>query len=998
MDSDLKMDLRKVKTAIQAGFKEVIDRSEVLKLGERVKEDLEKLKRKIENLSTNVETSEAGSGLIGTQLQTLASKKTDLDNGAVKRIQTAEQGLEGKFKTEIQQPLSQAVEKVDQAIRELGGKFDPQQGERNIEKIFGYIKTKVGEIKGSERDQKGLDGIVAKVKALANAFVNSGGNGFKLRVDGWLEGIIGNGKKQGETNSKPGLAAVNSWFQQYKEVVTKKRYKENDLTDQVKNKIVQQTEISKAIAAAQLKFNDVRGRNDQSKITGNLKAIVDACEEFVEELDKELTNGKIDNLANPIARKIRSWMNGQSLWNGVTDVDLKCAVRYSLVALCASVRQVGNEINSLGTDKFGEILDTIKPVVDGLYSNLEQATNNFPSNQDGTAKAVDSKLQAVRDEVSQLDSKFSQVKHDLEEAVKELPDAVDSFNGAAEHQIKEAAKMAIQKAANEITRDSDPKKIELSQKMQTFHGQFTAITHNKTGLQPQLEGLLEKHIGTHVDQAGVPLFHVANTFILSKLFDKYGKHVRQDKISALTPGKTLKGEATEGLLPLAIGNIKTQVFDVALPMIDPQAKGGTATINEDTFTGPFSTIKGELEEIKKLVENKTQQQPPGQDHDGVKDLLEKLRKGLGKEKLEKADKGLQEIYDEINKLQTGKFDSEPKAIDTAVKAIRQQLKDLRDKLQKNNGEDVILTLTELQSKGLEKQDWQNGKGQPLSGLGKIHGDLQAELNTLKYQPVKINDAIKAVREELILIGIKLNHEKIHDDVTDRLKELESKIGKGMGIGLEMIAKKINKLQNGPFKQDPQTIDEAKEAIKKELIALQGELHGTPGREDVIETLNDLMNKGLGRYALWTPNYKDAKGLKNIQKDLKISQAVLTKQPERIGGGVQSITSELERLQKQLSDDVTDKLRKLKESGLNHDKKTWTDKGNNINGLVKIKNQLEKLKNGVFQNLNTKIENLRKAIRDSAGDVRVLLTKQRKVPSFHHVDYFDDGPLEVLDVI
>ncbi|GBE61709.1 Extracellular matrix-binding ebh, putative [Babesia ovata] len=475
------MDLKKAKEQIKLGMKTVIKDLNVLTLDDLVKGDLRTLRDNILGLNNGT--------LANSQLEALkqSAQKKSLDELAGKSgdksIMKLTNELDTKFKDAIQKPLTTAVEAVDSAIQTLGGKFKTSEKLDTIDKIFGHIKDKVGEIKGSESSKTGLEGIVKKVKDLANAFVNSGGRGFRARVDGWVEGVVGNGKPLGTRDHKPGMKAVTSWLESYKEAARRGGQNEGNFKDQVKNKIMLQPQISHAIKEAQ---QHITAQKVNDKIVNNLTAIVSACNTFVSELDKEIMKDKLGKLADPIAQKIKHWMEGQSVWSHVNngDADLKCAIRYTLLALCAGVKQVATEINSLGTDKFGKILDAIKPTVDDLDKQLKEATQ-IPkpagAQKDSPAQAVDSKLKDVRDEVQGLEGKFTAVKHDLQKAVDDLPNAVDNFNQQAQAQIRAAAKAAIGKAAGEISTGSDPKAIKLENKMPTFNGQFSQIQSN---LQP----------------------------------------------------------------------------------------------------------------------------------------------------------------------------------------------------------------------------------------------------------------------------------------------------------------------------------------------------------------------------------------------------------------------------------------------------------------------------------------------------------------------------------
>ncbi|GBE59104.1 Extracellular matrix-binding ebh, putative [Babesia ovata] len=406
MDRKLKRDLKGVRDNIKSGIKDVIGRLEVEKLDEKVMKDLGKLKSRIEGLASEVNGGTDSNGkIISKELAELKRHKGTLDEEHVNKIKSAESELAGKFKNNIQDPLGTAVGAVGTAIGELGGTFENGKLE-TIARIFEHIKGEVGKIKGTPgrnpngNDGTGLEGVVQRVKGLARAFVNPAGKGFEARVVGWLQNsILGNGKQSWEREYKPGMQAVNTWLEPYQKAAKGGGHNEQALKDQVINNI--KSALGTQITAAQRMIMSV-----QNGITVNLTAIVTACNTFVEELDKKITKGAIDQLANPVAGQIQNWMQGQGLWNRVTDADLKCAVRYTLLALCAGVKQVATEIKSLGTDKFGEILDTIKPIVDKLHNNLDLATQTSATSTESPAQAVDGKLEDVKSKVAGLEEDF----------------------------------------------------------------------------------------------------------------------------------------------------------------------------------------------------------------------------------------------------------------------------------------------------------------------------------------------------------------------------------------------------------------------------------------------------------------------------------------------------------------------------------------------------------------------------------------------------------------
>ncbi|GBE59918.1 Extracellular matrix-binding ebh, putative [Babesia ovata] len=916
MDKSLKVDLRTVRDKIKSEIGRVIRDLGVLTLNEKVKNDLETLKERISRLANGMEQDDPKNALVKEALEKLGNAKTPLHSLAGHKsatIQTKLTEMDGLFETHIRDKLQTAVTAVGTAIGELGENFDKST---NISGIIENIKNKVGEIKGKGGQKKngkwennsGLDGIVERVKDLANAFVNSGyGKGLNARVGGWVEGVIGNGKQPRENGYKPGMKAVTSWLQAYQNATTRGGHRESDFKDQVKNKIMQQAQISQAIAAAQLKFNDVRGRNDQSKITGNLKAIVDACEEFVEELDKQISKSGIDTPVNNIAGGIQHWMQGLVLWkHGFTDSDLKSAVRFTLVALCASVRQVGNEINSLGTDKFGNILDEIKPTVDHLDAALKNATQKPRPSQgtgqkDSPAKVVDTKLEAVRDFVSEdkLTQNFKDnVIKELKTQVDNLPTAVKEFDEKAQEQIREAAKTAIEKAAEQI---SEGDIITLSE-----GGLMSDFEKAHKLIREKLDGDLKKPVDDNIGKDDPPGGQADKVTLANGSFTTYNDHVKQDKVVT----GTLTGIKDEGALSEAIGNIKAQVYDT-LKMIDPHYSASVGIrdkIDDKTFTGPFENIKTELDEIKKLVDSKGGSKYLGdynENKKGVKTLLTDLQNALSKPTWEfdsKQYNGLDAIREAIHNLKTGKYDKSSSEIDSAVKAIKTQLGELRGKLKKDGDSDktaVVNALQDLKEKGLGGHwtDNNNGDWKGTKGLTAIQHRLEIQNAELPRQTKQITKAIVNIKWELAKVGLKFQNIFTDNVIFDRLEKLKEKIGQGKKNGdhLQGIHDVISQLQKAQFTDHPNQIGSAKDQIASELNTLRTTLESKNG-EDVITTLTDLQTKGLSDNR-W--DEKNVNGFQKIQNDLNTQQRTLTTQPEQINQGVNQITRELDDLQKQL---------------------------------------------------------------------------------------------------
>ncbi|GBE62799.1 Extracellular matrix-binding ebh, putative [Babesia ovata] len=973
MDKNLKRDLKGVKQKIKKGIKDVIEQLQVNILDQKVRDDLEKLRGRISGLKTEVDKSN-GEGLVKNELDALQSHKTTNLDTVVSQIQSeTNTNLEKNFKQHIQSPLQSAVGAVDSAIVALGGNFNKLT---RIESIFGHIKKQVGEIKGTSGDGswenkngQGLDGIKSKVHNYATAFRN---DNFENIVKGWLEATIL------EYNGT--VRRILGWTYG------------QDMKESIKQFGIGMKENFKVDAedSAKAAFQNVDTAS--GSITKSIEAVQQLCNGFAGGLDKKLLQQGNDAVNHVKDDALQKGSLDAKITNCICecvnckkpDCGKKAAAELIMCALTSTVRQVGNELNSVLLEpkdtNIATFLDTITPIATQLNEQLMKATQNStpPTPDAGTAQAVDSRLQAVREFVDgsgeNITSKFNkEVKGPLQQAVDQLPTAVSTFNQEAQDQIKAAAKTAIKEAACQIKTDSDGKAQLGADLMNEFNTQFTKITDTNTGLQKQLEQQVDTHIGQDDGPAGGGQGGTI-TDLAGGSFTEYSGHVNQESVKKYVPSKN--ADSLTGSLPLAIGKIRDDGLD-ALKIID-QKTSGQDQITDSTFTVPFTAITSQLDEIKKLVENK-QGTPTGTKPDGVKDYLDELKSALDQGKLNGADKGLDAIKKAIDDLQKGTFDQQPEAIGQAVKAIRQQLKQLREKLQAKNGQpgnDVIKTLEDLQGNGLsDKDDWQNGKGKTLSGLGKIHKDLEEQNDTLKTRGDEITSAISQIKWALRGLGFKFQHVYDSDDILDKLKELESMIGQKAAIdgNLHHICYEIEKLQKKEFSQKPQAIGDAKQEIVDELTTLRTELQGQKDN-DVIATLKDLQTNGLSGNG-WTPkNSNNKKGLAKIHTELQDQQSELSGQPKNIQDGVNQITEELIKLQTQLNTEVTDKLKKLRDHGLTDGKEAWTIESKPDKGLTKITTDIVAIKTKDVKDVKDCLRALCAAIRMLAKDAEWSLNE------------------------
>ncbi|GBE62555.1 Extracellular matrix-binding ebh, putative [Babesia ovata] len=361
-----------------------------------VKGDLGTLKGKISELGNGLEGDGKSNELVKDKLEALEKQKEQLEKVTGKptgSIHMAMGQLEGNFKTHIQKPLNLAVSAVDEAIGTLGGKFDSKQ---NIAGIFEHIKSKVGEIKGSERRKKsGVDGIVARFQT----YVREVGRNMQCQttLQAWLDKILTHngvvvyrlGKFVGDNKGGQLNGKYNS---------------EKGMHDPIKEK-----------TKAKLKAANVYGyAESESPVESNglltvmLTSLMKFLDAYANKLDGRIN---VDNntFVTELVSKIEGDVKNGNRYSGYNNQHLTPTVEAVLAALTANARRTAGEIGSLilSIDRSGQpsegsiasILDQITPIATKLHGQLEGATKT-PGPPTGPnvspAQAVDSRLQAVR--------------------------------------------------------------------------------------------------------------------------------------------------------------------------------------------------------------------------------------------------------------------------------------------------------------------------------------------------------------------------------------------------------------------------------------------------------------------------------------------------------------------------------------------------------------------------------------------------------------------------
>ncbi|GBE62982.1 Extracellular matrix-binding ebh [Babesia ovata] len=870
MDGDLKRDLRTVREEIKRGITEVITSLRVNDLGDLVKGDLKTLKENISELANGMEGNDKHP-LVESALSQLKEQKDKLNvlagpNGSIKK---ETDGLQDKFENAIQQPLKTLTENVDKAIEVLGGNFgvSGEEDKKKLEKIFGHIKGKVAEIKGNggsgweNTGGKGLDGIKSKVNFYFGEFSEE--YKFNQIVKGWIEKTImpHNGLVSDRIKNKIFGGSTSNAIQN------------------IANGFKEQLKIQADAAGGVVQAKNGSGGD----IAKSIQAVKAGCEAFADDLDGKLKepDSVKSGIVSKVKEKLTSYIKRDakcicycSHCRG-TECKQNSVTAVILGALAAVSRQVGNELNSVflspDSANIAGILDTITPIAEELDEKLKAATNNSlppPGQKESPAQAVDKRLGEVSKQVVELEETFKEnVKKPLEEEVKKLPAAVKEFDEKAQEQIKAAAKAAITAAAEQISSGKDVQPDDVQNKMPNFSGTYKNITEN---LEKDLKKEVDAHIGT--DENGV--VNIKGT----GQFKDYDNHVNQDRLKT---GEDLKGTKDEGKLPEAIGKISTEGLD-ALKIIDKNGGGRAAEITQQTFTGPFGKIEEQLEEIKKLVDGERSGSSfmEGDPNEGIKDFLRNLTN---------------EIKKAIEGLHKTPFTTHPKAIDTAVTAIKEELRKLRGKLKKEpsggQDNDVIDDLSEMLSNGLGtgKGKWPTKGSSNLDGLGSIAEELQAQNGKLPGQTKIIGDATQSIINDITTllsnVKMKLGHNIIpNNDIAYYMGQLQKKLGKDVS------------------KQDDDTLDFVGKGLATGKISV-----GVSQIENELTKLRDRFLK--------TDNGATRETDKGVLNNLADVIKEISKDSE--ASGLSKIKKEIAELNTATVPKVTDYLNKLCNAVTNH---------------------------------------------------------------------------------
>ncbi|GBE59232.1 hypothetical protein, conserved [Babesia ovata] len=851
--------------------------TEVQHLGkwrDAAKDVIGKAERKCDEILGKSDISDGKNVVIKQQAELLQNKATELLNaykeaytqvtGLTKKVQGAVEDLEEGMKTDLGNIRDSIVSKMKEHVGEML---------KDIQKSVEKIKGKDGS-DWQNTGASGLLGIVSAVHNYATAFRHEN---FANIAKGWLEATI----------------------LRYNGVVRRILGKKEDYDGTKKETDIEQFAIgmkeklnADVIGIAKDAFQGVDVVS--GSIQTNINAVKTACEIFAQGLDKELKNP---------GNKIVSEVKEKALTKGSLvanikkcvcecdnckkpDCGKKAAAELIMCALSSTVRQVGNELNSV------------------FLGEGAKVNGN---------RSIAQELDKVVEDTKTLDG-------DLENAVKKAK----GQHGANGSGLAQKVEQIKEKVSEEMKAENNGE-IKVAKTMEEYEKRKTqGPAGDKEGLYKKLLADIPQAMNAFKTEAGL----------------KNPSEVENKK-------KELEGLVTK---------IEIGLKEIA-GLVDSSKK--TPPKGGDTMDG----IRQRLNDLSGMLKNGNYVNLKG--------------KGLSVESV----KGLQGIESVISGLQTKEF-SKTTDIEGAVTEIRTQLKKLQSELKNANGkkdQDVIERLTYMKTSGLGDSDtakWTVEKNE-VDGLGKIQKDLQKQNKDLGEQNKEIKNAIDEIRSVLGIIGFKLDHPSHHDDVIDQLDSLAKMIGKSQHDyrgNLVNIQNEFNWLYIGPFTHRPTEINSANTAIKGELTDLRDVLQGHKD-DDVILTLKDLEDTGLSGKE-WN-NSESKKGLGAIKDALGSQQTTLTGQPKNIETGVQEITGELTRLQKQLNTQVTEKLTLLKNYGLEKGGSNWTIDSQQAKGLAKITGEIDEIKSTDVKDVKHQLSMLCSAIKHGARALRDNLKYMKK---------------------
>ncbi|GBE59170.1 hypothetical protein, conserved [Babesia ovata] len=386
--------------------------------------------------------------------------KAELESAVTRLTTAAGTPMDEVFNTKIKGVLTRLVEKINEAIKALGGEFKELNKQNNdtINAIVGHIREKIEKIKGNSGGRaEGLARAVDNVQKYADKF-KEGKEGFETIVEGWLRMVLEkDGMSQGLLygNVKGCIAKYVGVGESYfKHEYKPGKEKGDEIIQVIKKKITEKLkkirkDLIQESGQAVTKILDEVTDGTTDKIQKYIRAVKDGCDHFSTQLGIKIEEKEfMDSFALEIAKAIETDKDGlfDSHPSPTDDPNLIDAVRIALVALYVTAKQATKVLDNfaLDTNRGGtSIAGTVQGAYDKaetLYGYLQKALGQPAGSAGGTnhAAEVDQAIKGVSDEVGKLNDTFAfYVKHALDDAVRDvtqplgdLKDFASELNGS----------------------------------------------------------------------------------------------------------------------------------------------------------------------------------------------------------------------------------------------------------------------------------------------------------------------------------------------------------------------------------------------------------------------------------------------------------------------------------------------------------------------------------------------------------------------------------------
>ncbi|GBE63397.1 hypothetical protein, conserved [Babesia ovata] len=335
-------------------------------------------------------------------INSVKSSLGNLASTATKQVKALEDVYKNKLLA-----ITQAVEKVPEAVHALAGKFTGLRGDvpKNIDGIFEKIREKAAQIKGSGTPLfLGFEAIKEAVEDYANDFKS-----FEDKVLAkWVENILGNNAKVRQWIEWCGQAIGANFKNPYNgqgenAVMTQLTKK---IARQIMEQVDEKGDIKGAQAAVGAADDDDSGKTEIEKA---VEAVQLVCSTFADRFDEKLEPGIIDKLIQPVGTAMATQLGGEYSEEHAKGF-FDWAARYMLHQLAGAARGAAAELHSLiletrplgSENDIAEKIEEAHRKAETLHSQLGQATGQPAGGKTNFALEVDSAISQVQTQVQHI--------------------------------------------------------------------------------------------------------------------------------------------------------------------------------------------------------------------------------------------------------------------------------------------------------------------------------------------------------------------------------------------------------------------------------------------------------------------------------------------------------------------------------------------------------------------------------------------------------------------